>query len=245
MVAMKPGEDSWRPADDPDEEDAGENWRVATEDDEDEEERDYEEDLPPHWRDSVRQLLLAPGGRYRLEGIPPDPDEFVVVCDGESSWRICGDETVREHGLGLKSGAAELLDPRWLISRFDLELTGAAEAAGRPAYRVTALPRPATAGLRAAGHDRIDRVDVLVDAGLGILLRREAFADGKQLEVSEVRALTVDPADASDPARFRPPVRAHQRRSGQPAAPDGTAPAAVRRRGAEVVRRRAAAPLRG
>jgi hypothetical protein len=62
-----------------------------------------------------------------------------------------------------------------------------------------------------------DRIDVLVDAELGILLRREAFADGKPVELTEVRSLTLDPGEADDPAQFRPPP-------GLPVAEDSAGP---------------------
>jgi hypothetical protein len=61
---MKAGQQSRPRANEPDEESPRETWRLATEapgdeGDEDEDERDYddkpdyEEDLPPHWRDSL------------------------------------------------------------------------------------------------------------------------------------------------------------------------------------------------
>jgi hypothetical protein len=86
-----------------------------------------------------------------------------------------------------------------------LELTGITEAAGRPAYRVAAALRQVTTSTRNSRYQRFDRFDVLVDAELGILLRTAAFSGGKQAGLSEVRSLTLDPAEASDPAQFRLP----------------------------------------
>ena len=40
---------------------------------------------------------------------------------------------------------------------------------------------------------------------LGILLRKETFAGGERTELTEVRAVTLNPAEAGDPAQFRPP----------------------------------------
>ena len=36
-------------------------------------------------------------------------------------------------------------------------------------------------------------------------MRREAFSGGQPAEVAELRSLALDPPEASDPARFRPP----------------------------------------
>jgi hypothetical protein len=49
---------------------------------------------------------------------------------------------MRVPALGLTAVLMDLLDPSWLIGYFDLELTGAADAAGRPAYRVAAARLP-------------------------------------------------------------------------------------------------------
>ena len=213
-----PGEDSRPPASqaaEGDERDPKETWRLATEapetpdvyeeEDEDEDE-DYADDVPPHWRDSLSRVLIAPGERYRIEDARPGPDRgMVLVRDRESLWRAGPDEAVRVPESGLAVSLMDMLDPSWLISYFDLELAGAAEAAGRPAYRVAAAPRHVRASTSGDRYERFDRVDVLVDAELGILVRREAFSGGQPAEVTELRSLALDPPEASDPARFRPP----------------------------------------
>jgi len=175
---MKAGQQSRPRADEPDEESPRENWRLATEateapgdegdEDEDDDERDhderdyddepdYEEDLPPHWRDSLSRVLVAPGGRHRIEDSARDPDGGVVlVHDGQWLWRVGQDQAVRVPAMGLAAGLMGLLDPSWLIGSFDLELTGAAEAAGRPAYRVTATPRHVRTSARDDRYDRFD-----------------------------------------------------------------------------------------
>ena len=149
-------------------------------------------------------MLIAPGGRCRIENAAPGPDQL-VVCDGEKWWRATPDEAIGLRALSRPADYAELLDPSWLISRFDTELIGARRAEAAPAYRIAATPRPiAAAGTLDRGR-RIDRVDVLVDMEFGILLRKETFADGEQTELTEVRAVTLNPAEAGDPAQFLPP----------------------------------------
>ena len=188
MVRMGPGEGRWRLADEEDEGD-GEDPRGPL----------------PRSRDAVQRLLVAPGGRYRIEDISSGPNRCLAVSDGETCWRVMNDQVHVDHYHGLNSELIELLDPSWLLSHFDLELAGAAEAAGRPACRVAATPRQLAEGPRAVRYHLFDRIDVLADAELGILLRREAFSGAKPVELMEVRSLTLDPAEADDPAQFRPP----------------------------------------
>ena len=83
-VIRIPGEDSQQPAGQPaegDERDPKETWRLATEapevpdvyeEDDEDEDGDYADDLPPHWRDSLSRVLIAPGERYRIEDARPD-----------------------------------------------------------------------------------------------------------------------------------------------------------------------------
>jgi outer membrane lipoprotein-sorting protein len=212
MVRMKPGEDSWRLADEADEQDPGETWRLATEagaaaaaGDTDTAAAAGAEGPLPRWREALSRLLIAPGKRYRVEDIEADPPGCETVCDGETRWQITPDEAARQHDQSIQPELAVLLDPSWLIARFDLAITGTAEAAGRPVCKVTATPRPAAPGTAPFPEPRVDYVDVLVDAELGMLLRREAFSDGSSIEFSEVRSLTLDPAEAADPAQFEPP----------------------------------------
>jgi hypothetical protein len=67
-VIRKPGEDSWRRADEGDEKDPRETWRLATEApdspevQEDEEDEDYADGLPPHWRDGLTGCSLPRAG---------------------------------------------------------------------------------------------------------------------------------------------------------------------------------------
>jgi hypothetical protein len=127
---------------------------------------------------------------------------------------------------------AELLCPAWLPARFELELAGPAVAAGRPAYRLIGRPRPAgrdlsaggrgpgrrgraarsvpraahRAGLARAQPDLASRIDVLVDAELGILLRCERLHDGEAISAREITALSIDPPDANDTSEFTAPA---------------------------------------
>ena len=55
------------------------------------------------------------------------------------------------------------------------------------------------------GRQPHDRIEVAVDAELGILLRRTETSGGQLLTLTELTAVTMNPPEAADPARFAPP----------------------------------------
>lgn len=155
---------------------------------------------PPRWRETTSSVLVAPGGRFRVENQTRDDHRDVTVCDGESCWRLLGDMAGRrDAGLG-DPVLAQLLDPTWLLAMYDLEETGTIEAGGRAAYCVTATPRPL--GQRGG---RPDRIDVLVDTELGILLHLETRYNGRLIETVALEPVTMRPDGGPDPAQFSPP----------------------------------------
>jgi hypothetical protein len=178
VVRPAPGRKSQERADVADRANPRETWRLATETGA-EDGTDVADDAgaaddtgaegQPRWPEGLSRVLIAPGGRCRIENAAPRPDQL-VVCDGEKWWRATPDEAIGLRALSRPADYAELLYPSWLISRFGTELIGPAEAAGRPAYRIAATPRPIAATGTLDRGRRIDRVDVLVDMELGILL---------------------------------------------------------------------------
>ncbi|HEY2508690.1 MAG TPA: hypothetical protein VGI58_19410 [Streptosporangiaceae bacterium] len=149
---------------------------------------------------SERSVLTARGGRYRVQ----QGDASVVVCDGEQRWHISGGEAHR--GLGRVPGRdfCGLLTPQWLVACYDLQVTGSAVADGRPAIQVTGTPRAASAKRRGA-YQLLDRVEVLVDAELGVLLRSRQIFEGQTRESAELRDLVIDPPEAGTAGLFAPP----------------------------------------
>ncbi len=146
-------------------------------------------------------LLVAPGRRYREQG-----EGYVSGCDGERAWRAeqdDGDWSVEAAGGPEPPPAARLLRPSWLLTGFTLEPGGPASVSGRDALRVVATPR--TTDRSVTGCRPLDRVEVAVDAQLGILLRCEEILDGKPLRVTELAFIRVDPARVVFNAPFRPP----------------------------------------
>jgi outer membrane lipoprotein-sorting protein len=157
------------------------------------------QDAAPLWRETTRRVLVAPGGRFRVESTAPESPAELTVCDGESCWWLSGTWAQRqEAGLG-DPELARLLDPSWLLAWYQLELSGTAQASGRAAYRVTARPRPARLERRIPGQ-----VDALVDAELGIVVWLEAWHQGRLIETAALQALAVG-GQTADLASFSPP----------------------------------------
>jgi hypothetical protein len=86
--------------------------------------------------------------------------------------------------------------------------------AGRDAIAVAATPRRdvLSSGPGHRPHDRIshDRIEVAVDAELGILLRRIETSGGELVTRTELTDVTMNPPEAADPTRFAPPPGSHR-----------------------------------
>lgn len=171
---------------------AGDEWEVATD--------------QQGTQSNRFTLLIAPGRRYRQ-----DSENSRSGCDGNRSWRAFRDDdgwTAVAMG-GPTPPVPKLVRPSWLLTGFSLEVAGPVTVGGRDALRVVATPG---ASHWAALRDRrfavsrpLDRVEVIVDAGLGILLRHEEILDGRPLRVTELTVVRVDPSLASDDAWCQPP----------------------------------------
>ena len=146
-------------------------------------------------------LRVAPGRRYREQG-----EGHLSGCDGERAWRAERDDggwSVEAAGGPEPPLTARLLRPSWLLTGFTLEPGGPASVSGRDALRVVATPRIRDRSV--TGRRPLDRVEAVVDAELGILLRYEEILDGRPLRVTELAFIRVDLAPVGDGAPFRPP----------------------------------------
>ena len=146
-------------------------------------------------------LLVAPGGRCRYQG-----DGFASGCDGDRSWQEFEEEgRLVEMTGGPRPPLATLLRPSWLLNGYTLAIGGSATTLGRDGLRVVATPRRGIRDAVAQWHRPVDRVEVIVDAELGILLRHEEIFDGKPLSRTELVSVSFNPVEAADDAQFRPP----------------------------------------
>ena len=141
--------------------------------------------------DLVRLLYRADWTRLSL----------AAGCDGTRSWHAVKENdgwSVVAAGRPQPPPMASMLQPSWLLTGFTLETSGSLTVNGRDTLRVTATPRPGRWDRPAAGRRRADRVEVIVDAGLGILLRHEEILDGSPLratELTDIRIGSVPPGD--------------------------------------------------
>ena len=155
-------------------------------------------------------LLIAPGRRYRLE-YEGDHGGRADGSDGERAWTFRPPDAAPfpprgfENGPGLPVPA--LLRPAGLLVGFTLDVGVPVTACGREAIAVTAVPRHGAVGSGTSLRPRAcDRVELIVDAETGILLRREETFEGQLLTLTELTTVTMSPPEADDPARFAPPA---------------------------------------
>jgi len=149
---------------------------------------------------SERSVLIAPGRRYRLES----SHGTLEVCDGERDWYVSDGVAHRRPGPRPASTFHGLLTPQWLIASYDLQVIGAEVVGDRAGIRVTGTPR--TPPTRRRGYyNLLDRVEVLVDAELGVLLHSRQIFDGQAREVAELRDLVTNPPEAAMSGMFALP----------------------------------------
>jgi hypothetical protein len=166
---------------------------------------------PGSFAETDATLLIEPGRRYRMATAD---GRRARGCDGERAWGLFGElppGTEIHFGGDLEPPLPELLEPSWLLSGYDLAIEGDATACGRAAIRVVATARGrdrdriAAPLLRWPPAMRADRVDALVDAEFGILLRCESQRGERAPDVTEFLSLTVPAEAGHGPGQFTAP----------------------------------------
>jgi hypothetical protein len=170
-----------------------------------------DEELGGHHSGRAR-LLVAPGGRYRQEWAD-QPSGQVRGSDGERGWMWCRPDLAPPPWVpvaaGLEPPFPELFCPSELLSGLTLEMPGPVTACGRDALAVVATPRADIGHVPRLRSVLFDRLEMIVDAELGILLRREETFEGQQLSLTELTSVVFDPAEAADSTRFAAPPGSH------------------------------------
>jgi hypothetical protein len=126
------------------------------------------------WQESG-SIEIAPGSRYRAEVTDDDGERDLLACDGP----------------GGSVPFASLMLPSLLLPDFDLRITGREEFLGRDVVAIAG-------SARLASPLPAERVTGLVDAELGILLRRQDVNPG-QAVTAEFTSLTVGPSEPASP----------------------------------------------
>lgn len=147
-------------------------------------------------------VLVAPGKRYRHQTAG-----YLTGCGGGRPWELItgdGDPGGRVHWVsGPEPPLAMLLCPAWLLVHSRVRVRGRARACGREAIDAVITGWPGIRGTTVPGHDLPRRVEVLVDAELGILLRVAEVGSGGEPKVTELASADFSPV--IDPERFTPP----------------------------------------
>ena len=155
-------------------------------------------------------LLIAPGRRYRLE-YEGDHGGQADGSDGEQAWTLRPPDPLPlpPPGFEVVSGlpVPALFRPAGLLAGFTLDVGGPVTACGREAIAVTAVPQHGAVGSwTSLRPPACDRVELIVDAETGILLRRQETFEGQLLTLFELATVTMSPPEADDPVRFAPPA---------------------------------------
>ena len=157
-------------------------------------------------------LLIAPGGRYRQES-GDEPSGQVKGSDGERGWMWYRPDLAPPPWVPAAADLAppfpELFCLSELLSGLTLEMPGPVTACGRNALVVVATPRSDIGHVPSLRSVLFDRLEMIVDAKLGILLRHEETFEGQRLSLTELTSLVLDPAEAADSTRFAPPPGSH------------------------------------
>ncbi|HEY5395921.1 MAG TPA: hypothetical protein VIL16_11045, partial [Trebonia sp.] len=155
--------------------------------------------------DTESALLLAPGKRYRLAA---EDGSRVLGCDGERVWQWLADVPPEERVRFERKPQPPvpgLLAPAWLLLGYRLSVEGETTVAGRAGIAVTGAARPVQLGGLAVPSlvswglaPGPERVSAVIDAELGIVLRRELRYRDREARVTEFLDLEVGGAvDAS------------------------------------------------
>jgi hypothetical protein len=146
----------------------------------------------------VRWRVTQDGPRYRWElvdhvgrpGRRSHTPASVLVGDGDREWVVYSDRVVVRPYRGCVL-ADQLLDPSWLLGRYDLAIAAeTATAGGRHAVTITGRRKT----VRRGGDGAPEAVEAVVDAERGFLHRFGGFATGVPVEKIELCDLRLDTA---------------------------------------------------
>jgi outer membrane lipoprotein-sorting protein len=158
------------------------------------------------------QLDLALPGMYRIEIVSGSvPGPVKMISDGHRHWHVFKDRAVQSLKAVPPAGFGRLVDLAWLLDGFRLTPAGQVTVAGRPASQILAEPDDEN-GTRGQGVlSRIlyaaDRIDVVVDAELGIALQLAWSWHGQTLFTTELDNVSEVAATAAFEYQPPPEVR--------------------------------------
>lgn len=155
----------------------------------------------------VRWRVVQDGPRYRWELVSHDPGTRrrtsappdLLVGDGVRAWTRRGDRIAVTAYRGCLL-SDQMLDPSWLLGRYELDVTGSAEREGRPVFTLSGRRK----AVRRGSEDVPEGVEAVVDAERGFLHQFTSLKGGEVFEVIELSHVRLD--DQPDDFAFTAPV---------------------------------------
>ncbi len=126
-----------------------------------------------------------------------------------------GDSAYQTSSDALPEPLLNLLRPAWLLADYELTLGAPSSQAGRAGQAAVGSVRQTSRG-RLQLPKPSQRVSLLIDTELGILLRYAKGADGRDEQQAEFTELVISVGAAADAALFVLPVRAGSEQSARP-----------------------------
>ena len=145
------------------------------------------------------RIQLATPGRYRIDyETDRAPRAQTIVCNGERLWTGYADRVAVRAAKPLPDGLSQLTDLSWLLDGLELTSEGTGSSGGRE----TALISAVVTGDTKSGHSALswwpamaNKIDVAVEAELGIVLSQQWKFDDQVLLRTELADVGTDVAD--------------------------------------------------
>ncbi|HET7017611.1 MAG TPA: hypothetical protein VFI65_27050 [Streptosporangiaceae bacterium] len=150
------------------------------------------------------RLQVATPDQFRVDFLLDERTRWprTIACDGKRLRKVYHNRVIVSPARTLATDFVRLVEPAWLLADWRLTDGGQQTFAGRTAVRVQAVPPPHPPRLGRDDSDRYKslRIDLLIDAELGIVLRQVSYASDEPVAWIELRELAVTPE--IDPAEF-------------------------------------------
>ena len=136
----------------------------------------------------VARLAVQIPDRYRLDYLSGDWNKRykAIACDGEHTTKLFDDRVATGPVKPLAAKFASMLDPAWLLNGWRLAVIGSASVAGRDGIRIRAV---AAAMADSGADNQFTGADLVVDAQLGVLLRKTTYVNDQPATRTELRDL--------------------------------------------------------
>jgi hypothetical protein len=143
----------------------------------------------------IASLRVAMPDRYRIDYQfdQGSRQPRTIACDGQRLRKVYHNRVIASPAQSLPTDFVRLLDPAWLLADWQLTEGGQETVSGRVAVRVQAVPPPHPDPIGRSDPPTAIRIDLLIDAELGIVLRQTSYAADEPVARIELRDLAIVP----------------------------------------------------